>query len=297
MDSTFNKLSFAWWNTSLSPLAKSRATEKDKQIAIEVIYSLLFEFEVDFLALGEISTEDISFLQRLEVFSCFQIVSGVSKADRITFDTCFIYRPDKIQMAEPIEIDTGKGGSKIKIAQKILLQTVGNEVFQVFVSHWPSRLHCPENHPNRHLLGIRLRDEADHIYTCFESAPYIIFMGDYNDEPFDISLSTQLNATRDKALATKNKRLLYNPFWQRLSYQNLEALDYAGTYFDTRGTLSKWRTFDQIIVSSAFLGATEWLLNETFTGIANIPEYLTMVKNSKSIFDHLPIMVTFERNL
>ena len=297
MDSEINKLSFSWWNTSLSPLAKSRSSEDDKKIAIAVIYRLLFELEIDFLALGEISTEDIVLLQSLDEFSCFRIVSGVSKVDRITFDTCFIYRPDRIQMDEPIEIDTGKGGKKIKIAQKMVLKTETDDVLHVFVSHWPSREYCPENHPNRHLLGMRLRDEADDIYAKSQSEPYIIFLGDFNDEPFDSSLSTQFMATRDKALAIKKKRLLYNPFWQRLSYQNLEILDYAGTYFDKRSPLSKWRTFDQIIVSSTFLRSMAWYLNETSTGIINIPEYLTVVKNSKSIFDHLPIMITFERNL
>ncbi|MDD5276366.1 MAG: hypothetical protein PHR16_09815 [Methylovulum sp.] len=297
MDSVINKLSFAWWNTSLSPLAKSRSSEDDKKIAIAVIYRLLFELEIDFLALGETSTEDIVLLQSRDDFSCFRIVSGVSKVDRITFDTCFVYRPDRIQMDELIEIDTGKSGKKIKIAQKMAIKIGTDDMFHVFVSHWQSRQYCPENDPNRHLLGLRLRDEADDIYANSQSEPYIIFLGDFNDEPFDSSLSTQLMATRDKALAIKNKRLLYNPFWQRLSYQNLEALDYAGTYFDKRGPLSKWRTFDQIIVSSAFLKSMAWCLNETLTGIVNIPEYLTMVKNSKSIFDHLPIMVTFERNL
>jgi hypothetical protein len=177
-----------------------------------VIYRLLFEFEIDFLSLGEISADDVVMLQSLDELSGFRIVSGVSKTDRITFDTCFIYRFDKIQVGELIEIDTGKGGGKIKIAQKIIMQTMTNEVFHVFVSHWQSRLYCPENDPVRHLLGMRLRNEADNIYASSESEPYILFLGDYNDEPFDASLSTQLMATRDKALASKKKRLLYNPF-------------------------------------------------------------------------------------
>jgi hypothetical protein len=278
-------------------MAKNRSSDEEKQIAILVIYYLLFELEIDFLALGEISDEDVQMLRSLKALHGLKIVSGVAKSGRVMFDTCFVYRPDKMQISKPVEIDTGKAERKFKIAQKIVLKTANNDWFQLFVSHWKSRRYCPENHSDRNLLGTRLREQADQLRSNSESQAYMVFMGDYNEEPFNAPLCTQLMATRDKALVMGNKTLLYNPFWQRLSYQNLDDLDYAGTYFDKRATDdTKWRTFDQIIVSSAFLGKTEWSLNETNTGIVNIPDYLTLVKEGKSIFDHLPVMATFERN-
>jgi hypothetical protein len=288
-------ISFAWWNTSLSPSAKPRANDAERQIAIAVICFLLFEEGIDFLALGEMSEEDILVLRQLNDLDDYMIESGVSKTGRVTFDTCFIYRPDKITIDNPIEeIDTGRSGKSIKIAQKLILNIATIEQpFYLFVSHWASRLWCHENGADRHLLGIRLRDAIDNIYADDESEPFVILLGDYNDEPFDIPLAQQLMATRDKALVKRKKNLLYNPFWRHLTYPDTN-LNYAGTHYYKKET-TEWHTFDQIIVSSAFLNGDEWLLNEIATGIVYIPEYLQQVKNRNAIFDHLPVKTIIEK--
>ncbi|ASF46087.1 endonuclease/exonuclease/phosphatase family protein [Methylovulum psychrotolerans] len=299
MNITVEPLTFAWWNTSLSPptLRKvRRASDEEKQIAIKVIYCLLLDFAIDFLALGEISKDDVTLLRSLDGLEGYRIESGVSQSGKVIFDTCFIYRPDRLQISTPIDIDYARGGKRMKIAQKIGVQLIDGTWFYLLVSHWQSRRYCPESDADRHLLGIRLRDAVDDIIDNSESAPYIILLGDYNDEPFDVPLSRQLMATRDKAWVIKQrkKQLLYNPFWRHLSYPNLQALDYAGTYYYKKGSTTKWHTFDQIMVSSAFLGEIGWALNEASTGIIDIPGYLQMVKN-KSIFDHLPVIATFAR--
>lgn len=289
-------ISFAWWNTSLSPSAKPRANDAERQIAIAVICFLLFEEGIDFLALGEMSKEDILVLRQLNDLDDYMIESGVSKTGRVTFDTCFIYHPDKITINNPIEeIDTGRSDKHLKIAQKLVLKVdTIEQPFYLFVSHWSSRLWCHENGADRHLLGIRLRDAIDDIYAADESEPFVILLGDYNDEPFDVSLAQQLMATRDKALVKRKKNLLYNPFWRHLTYPNTD-LSYAGTYYYKSGSTTKWHTFDQIIVSSAFLNGNKWLLNEIATGIIDIPEYLQQVKNRNVIFDHLPVKTIIEK--
>ncbi len=294
MNRVVEPLAFAWWNTSLSPLAKSRASDEDKQIAIGVICYLLFYCAVDFLALGEISADDVALLRTLTELEGYRIESGVSQSGRLMFDTCFIYRPDRLQISTPIEIYDGSDDDRMKIAQKIGLQLIDDGTwFSLLVSHWPSR----RNDADRISLGIHLRYVVKDIIAASEFAPYIILLGDYNDEPFDVSLSQRLMATRDKALIInkRKKQLLYNPFWRHLSYPNLQALDYAGTYYYKNGPMTKWHTFDQIMVSSAFLGEIGWALDEASTGIIDIPGYLQMVKNNQSIFDHLPIIATFVR--
>ena len=167
-------------------------------------------------------------------------------------------------------------------------------LFYLFVSHWKSRAFCHKNHPDRHSLGISLRHKVDEIHKNFGDESHLILLGDYNDEPFDESLSEQLMATRDKALIFKKKKLLYNPFWHYLSYDR-SKLEYAGTYYYKDGQTTKWHTFDQIIVSSAFIVGKEWLLNEQATGIVHFPEYLQLVKERKTIFDHLPVITTIEK--
>jgi hypothetical protein len=287
-------LSFAWWNTSLSPSAKPRATNEERQIAIDVILFLLFIENIDFLVLGEISEEDISVLQKIDDLDEYSIKSGVSKIGHIAFDTCFIYRIDKIAVSDFIEEKyTGRSGNNLKIAQKLVIavNTI-NQPIHLFASHWSSRLYNHENSEDRHLLGVRLRDDVDDILVNNPES-FIILLGDYNDEPFDVSLAKQLMATRDKALIKRKRNLLYNPFWRYLTYLN-DNLSYAGTYFHKNGQTTKWHTFDQIILSSIFLDG-ELLLNESTTGIVDIPKYLEQVKDKDTIFDHLPVKLTIEK--
>ncbi|MDQ7090576.1 MAG: hypothetical protein Q9M50_08020 [Methylococcales bacterium] len=291
-------LKFSWWNSSLSPPIKRTENEYDKhrKVAVEVIYKLLNEKEIDFLALGEVSADDVTFFKQLKELENYEIVTGVVKSGRVNFDTCFIYHQDKVRIhSEVIVIDTARGDQKIKIAQKIILEIINEkEPFYLFVSHWKSRLHCSKSDADRHLLGMRLRDEVDDIYKNFGKDAPLILLGDYNDEPFDDPLSEQLMATRDKALILKKEFLLYNPFWQYLSYQNP---DYAGTYYYKSGSITQWHTFDQIIVSSVFIIGNKWLLDEKETGIVYFSDYLKQVKNGKTIFDHLPVMTTLKKGV
>lgn len=170
--------------------------------------------------------------------------------------------------------------------------------FHLFVSHWSSRLWTPENSPQRQLLGTRLRDSVDEILNLYEQDPYIILLGDYNDEPFDVSLSENLMASRDKAFTARKKHLLYNPFWKNMTDMN-EADDESqyicGTYFHKGGNITKWRTFDQIMFSHAFVNEQGWYLNERSTGVLLIPQYLEVVKDAKEIFDHMPVLGVVEK--
>jgi hypothetical protein len=287
------KLSIAWWNTGLSPSAKSRANDEQRKIAIQVILHLLFIEKIDFLVLGEIANEDIFAFEQTSDLNRYRIKSGVSKTGHIAFDTCFIYHPHKIAIQnDVVEIDTGRSGAKLKIAQKLVLRVaITQQPLYLFVSHWASRLWCHENDADRHLLGMRLRDEVDAVLK--DNSELIMLLGDYNDEPFDDSLARQLMATRDKALVKRKPNLLYNPFWQHLTYSD-SHLNYAGTYYYKSGKTTKWHTFDQMIVSSAFLNS-ELQLNEIETGIVYIPNYLKQVKDTETIFDHLPVKATIEK--
>jgi Endonuclease/Exonuclease/phosphatase family len=175
---------------------------------------------------------------------------------------------------------------RYKVAQRLdfyIIEDSKLTPIHIFISHWPSRLWCEQNGADRHLLGIRLRDAVDEIYQNYNNIPNIILLGDYNDEPFDQSISIQLRATRDRILAAKKKDLLYNPFWRKLGtsqpYQSGDLVDHhAGSYYYRKNGISRWSTFDQIIFSSAFLGKTEWHLDEMLTDIIDI----------SSIFSFLP---------
>jgi len=191
-------ITFAWWNTSLSPSAKSRATEDELRVALNVIKYMISSSKVDFIALGEISEQDIETLKSSVENYGYELRGGVSDAGRSKFDTCYIFNAQKIFISGLSNIVSRRGGGSLKVAQKLDLVVEGfKSPVHVFVSHWPSRLWCHEDDPQRHNLGIRLRDEVEELFSFYDFDPYIVLLGDYNDEPFDKSLSDQVMATRD----------------------------------------------------------------------------------------------------
>ncbi|UTL93775.1 hypothetical protein NLL86_04470 [Pseudomonas fluorescens] len=164
------------------------------------------------------------------------------------------------------------------------------------MSHWPSRLWCSQNDAKRHLLGIRLRDSIDDVMANVSVNPFVVLLGDYNDEPFDESMSQQLMASRDIELVHRRQHLLYNPFWKYLSKPQ-SGSPIAGSYYYKSGEVTRWHTFDQVIFSHAFVEAREWRLASDCEHILEFTDYTQLVKDSSSKFDHLPVYGTIERVL
>lgn len=296
------RISFVWWNTSLSPGGRNRATEEQRLWVCEAVDFILNECDVDFIALGEVTDKDISALNDSCRLDGFRIHNGFVKAGRSYFDTCFIYKLEKMELlGEDINITSNKGGRTLKIAQRADFMIPGNEhPVHIFISHWPSLLWCHENSADRHSLGMRLRDAVENISVDLGKLADVILMGDYNDEPFDASLAEQLMATRDRDLARTKLHLLYNPFWRRMTSasfysQGHEEQGGCGTYFRESGNITRWRTFDQIIFSPTFLERGPWHLNESLTGILEMPGCFEMVVDANQIFDHLPVIGVIEK--
>lgn len=296
------RISFVWWNTSLSPGARNRATEEQRLWVCGVVDFILNNLGVDFIALGEVADNDFGALIDNCRLDGFRIHNGFIKAGRSHFDTCFIYKLEKMELlGEGMNITSEKGGRTLKIAQRADFMIPGsNRPLHVFISHWPSLLWCHENSADRHLLGMRLRDAVENMSVTPGRLADVILMGDYNDEPFDASLADQVMATRDRNLARSKPYLLYNPFWRRMTSANFYSQGHeeqggCGTYFHESGNSTRWRTFDQIIFSPAFLGRGLWHLNENLTGILEMPGYFEMVVDTDQIFDHFPVIGVIEK--
>ncbi|MDR3482932.1 MAG: endonuclease/exonuclease/phosphatase family protein [Burkholderiaceae bacterium] len=297
------KLSFVWWNTSLSPVSKPNCSSPEKRaVASKVIQWLAETLEVDVICLGEVSQEDIILMQSLSEAFGYTVRSGVEKIGRTSFDTCVLYKSSKLLFLDGENLTSVKGTSFLKVAQRLDFGVSDNEtVIHLFVSHWPSRLWCHENHSDRSLLGIRLRDNIEEVGLVNRSA-HVVVLGDFNDEPFSSSLSEQLMATRDRSLAAKGAHLLYNPFWRHLgaskAYQVGDInLDHSGSYHYKSDNKCRWRTFDQIIFSSSFLGRTKWHLREDMVNVIDIPGYTDLVHGTEMKFDHLPVIGVIEKEI
>ncbi|WP_155254738.1 endonuclease/exonuclease/phosphatase family protein [Pseudomonas corrugata] len=290
------KLTVAWWNTSLAPSGKSRRCKTLRLGAVEVIAYLLATSKVDFMALGEISIEDLTYLQSIELFKDLGFRSGISAAGRSQFDICYIYNPERVSISKTENITSEKGTSTLKIAQRIdIIEKQSGTLFQIFASHWPSRLWCHKNHADRDVLGIRLRDEIDKIIKSSLTPPHIILLGDYNDEPFDQSLSAQVMATRDIELVQKRKHLLYNPYWGQMGQVKSGQSHRRGSYYYKGGLTTRWHTFDQIIYSHAFVSAKKWKISDDNTHLSEVPGLAELVISPKSKFDHIPVCGIIEK--
>jgi hypothetical protein len=289
------KLSVVWWNTSLSP-PKRTATKKQRDIVCAMLKCMIDSYDADFIALGEVSDDDMEYIKDYAALDGFLVKSLVISVGKLKFDVSVLIRYDKLALQETENIISARADRNLKIAQRLTFNIAGfNQPVHIFVSHWNSRNSCSE--AKRQILGTRLRDEVDELGTDIP----VILMGDYNDEPFNDSLADGLLATRDRLRVNANKQLLYNPFWRHLGEVQPYKLQFeprskiCGSYYYKSGTLSRWHTFDQIIVSSYFIGASQWHLNEELTGIMDIADFFELVIDSKEKFDHFPVIAVLEK--
>ncbi len=295
LSETAQQVVFAWWNTSLAPSGVSRSTAEQRIVACSVVTYLVKVCKADFIALGEMSEEDLQYLEETCDIIDYTFSSEITAAGRSFFDICYIYNRRKIFVSDSKDVLSVKGASTLKIAKKLELVVNGSESpFYIFVSHWPSRLWCAQNDADRHVFGIRLRDSIDQVSADTDTNPFIILLGDYNDDPFDSSLSQQVMASRDIDLVARRSHLFYNPFWKYLSKQTSEH-QVSGSYFYKSGKITRWHTFDQIIFSHAFVRSDEWGLSKDCDHVVEIPGFTNLVKSADSKFDHLPVFGVIER--
>lgn len=287
-------VSLVWWNTGLSPTRKKdRSSPEEQRTAATIVRTLTTIAPVDFIGLCEVSPNDIDWIQESCQAAGYQVHRATDSAGRSAFDMCVLYRREKIAVLETRNVLSSKGERVTRVGHHLTLAVRDEEEpFHVFLSHWPSRMHLPQHDPARELLGTRLRDAIDEILGPNPAAK-IILLGDYNDEPFDTSIADNIMATRDRALAVRRKHLFYNPFWRHLSSFEDSTTDMvtdSGSYFHKAGHSTQWRTFDQMMFSSSFLGLDAWHLVERNTRVLDLPDYTSLVRAANTCFDHLPIV-------
>lgn len=294
------QISLAWWNTSLSPLCVERATDEQKAIALDVVRYLTTDLKVDCLALGEITLGNLEFFLDELQLEDYSVYDGTVQQGNFKIDTGALYRTDTLHLFDDRTLIPVKNGHSFKLANRLDFIVPDLDIFlHLFISHWPSRLTCGKDNPNRHFLGMRLRESVEEVNEQHGRPAYVVLLGDYNDEPYDSSLAEHLLAVRDRRLVGKRPKLLYNPFWRHLGEAQPYVRDgniqnYSGSYFHKDGTETQWRTFDQIIFSSPFLGGSRVHLNESFSQILRLDSLLPHLLKRSEIFDHLPVLSVIE---
>ncbi|MDH0864486.1 endonuclease/exonuclease/phosphatase family protein [Mitsuaria sp. GD03876] len=289
------QLTLAWWNAALSPTRKGdRATTPELSTAANVIRRLI-EAQADVIVLCEVSERDIAAIEQqlLDRLDAFSVLPAQRPAGASRFDTAVLHRR-ALPLAESSPVLLHHGSRTFRAAQRFSLRLPDATALSLYASHWPSRIHVAAQSPLRSMLGQTLRAAvADELHES-PGAP-LILMGDFNDEPFDPALSDCLLSSRDREFVEQHVHLLYNPFWRHMT--SFEPLDPGqrvsdkGSYFHGQGDVTRWRTFDQMMVSASLLtGRCGWRLSEAETRVVADVELMPMLRGRNCPFDHLPIL-------
>lgn len=114
-------------------------------------------------------------------------------------------------------------------------------ILHIFVNHWSSRREGQQQTERKRIFSsVVLRKAVDSILN-FEPEAKIIIMGDFNDEPTNMSLHSVLNATNKRKNA--NSRDLYNLMYDKHNFENTGTYSYKGN----------WNMLDNLIVSQSVI--------------------------------------------
>lgn len=289
-------ITFAWWNVGLKPPVAS-AKEPSAASALRPWFGFCHLDElmgIDLFAFGEVSDSFVCTVGQLFKRLGFESLSITGKEGRVIFDIGIFYRSKKLQFVESKNIIHPHYSGSLRVAVRVEFLIVESyEVIYFYISHWPSKMSRPE--VGRDELGYALRTDINSILEEDGFDAKIILMGDYNNEPFDKPIYDKLVATRDRRVVVDKPYIMYNPFWRSLGglqpYSRSEKVSpcHGTYYYKSSSHVTKWFTFDQIIVSSAFMGHSSWHLDEECTSVFNYHEDTCLNEDFFKSFDHLPI--------
>lgn len=199
----------------------------------------------DILALQEV--ENINVVKRLLYklnFRNYVLVYRESPDNR-GIDVTLIYDRDifNIVFADTIQVNLLVKQKTRHILYVVLNHKARNENLHIFVNHWPSRLGGQvKSEPKRIIAATTLRQKVDSLFQIDKNTN-ILILGDFNDEPDDISISKILNAK--------------NYDCQENNITSAELINLAYKIYESgKGTYmygSDWNMIDQIIISSSLV--------------------------------------------
>jgi endonuclease/exonuclease/phosphatase family metal-dependent hydrolase len=251
-------LKVAWWNCSLAPPSTQAKKKPPTLEFLLTIMSLLEQHEVDILGLCEVDREGVSAISDLiqsSELNNLEVIDLYRKEGNSIDDFCLIINKEKLRhegypsfLTRPDETT----GAKLRTGAFVQAYLPNNTPLAIILCHWQSRnTYCDGSHLRRK-LGDTLRQK---VSSLLDEGSLVVICGDFNDEPFDDPIQSNLAASRDIELVRKNSRLLYNPYWNCLG-MNPHDKNPAGTCLHKQaGQMSYSKTFDQIIFSSGFVGA------------------------------------------
>ncbi len=271
---------------------------EDKAMKLFKVFTAVGESEFpDIIGMAEV--ENLFVLKYLVNQTPMQKVSlGIvhrESADPRGIDACMLYRTDKLTLINSEFISLRQKNGQIQQTRDIVyasFRTRQKDVLHVFVNHWPSRRGGElETQQKRNNSAYVLRQKIDSILKTDPNAR-IIITGDFNDEPFNASITKTLKALTPEGSVPVSG--IYNLSGKFVKTFGTGTLKFKGN----------WSVFDQIIVSGALLGNQgltsctscagvfnkQFLLNEDKTHMGFTPwRTYNGLNFSGGYSDHLPV--------
>ncbi|ABI40514.1 Endonuclease/exonuclease/phosphatase [Shewanella sp. MR-4] len=295
-------LRFGWWNVALSPSApqaKSKANATTYPIICTHIETLLQDNSCDFLALCEVSSEDIRYFSENIKLEHISILNLTDKIGKTRFDLAVIYKTSKIKVNHINSLSKILTDNTVKASQLVEVENIDDSrKIYIYLCHWPSRLNGNSEEKRIAAANIVYNSAS----TLIESGKDVIIMGDFNDNPYDISLYKCLKASRcHDAVKKYPSEYFYNPFWRSIvsenkySHSGITNTYRSGSYKYKQFMGEIWHSYDQIIVSGSFINNTYWHLNEFRTQVITPEVILKNYEDNSHFIDHLPIVCEITR--
>jgi hypothetical protein len=204
----------------------------------------------DILGVCEVENQEVLELMVAKyLFDMHYKIAYLESPDNRGIDNGLIYKSDKYKLIS-LQADTVSlaDGWPTRLIFGVNLLTDQDEKITVFVNHWPSRSGGQvESEPKRVSAAKTLRNAVDRIFSSDQNSK-IFIIGDFNDDPVNLSVLETLKAHPIKCDSLPNdfemnsRGELFN-----LSYQSFE---YGEGSFKFRDT---WNMLDQIIVSGSLI--------------------------------------------
>jgi exonuclease III len=297
------RLRFSWWNSGLTPPTKKSRGPADCYDSFDTVLTNLIH-QSDLIGLCEIGNEDHTVIEHLVGMKGWSYLSLTKKTEKkgTYFDHAILFDPSKLSVEFIDNIESSHANKTIKVSQqlKVTTKSFGHPEFNVFLSHWPSKIMDKVEERENAASSLRFT-----INPLLKRGERVILMGDYNESPFSTPMNIKLQSSKcyDAVISSKNS-ILYNPFWKlsisKKNYSHLESKPKEmsrGSYYYSpiSKDLNKFLTYDQILLSGNFLGQDEWHLDERATKIL-VSEATSNSFNDKNIHvDHYPITIQIIR--
>jgi predicted extracellular nuclease len=211
-------------------------------------------------------------------------------------DVALLYNSERIYPLNYNFYSIKNGDSLINTREILYFSGIVDQkdTLHFFVNHWTSRYGgLLETKQNRAFAARTLRASVDSLFKDNKNSK-IVILGDFNDQPTDISLKNELMVLEPTVNFKNNQLYNLSQFW-------------VGKEPGTLKFQSQWSVFDQIIVSGALLGGNSGLLTKHENAkIINLPFLLEKDERHGGIkpnrtyngfsykggfSDHLPVML------